>query len=60
MVDLETIIMLASMTYILDLDAYKLHPKDEKNFNNFINARVLYYTYDWSSTLFKSMFLYLC
>ena len=37
MVDLETIIILASMTYIVDLDAYELHPCDEKVFNNFIN-----------------------
>jgi hypothetical protein len=30
-VDLETIyIALASMTYIVDLDAYELHPGDEK------------------------------
>ena len=36
-VDLETIIALASMTYIVDLDGYKLHPGDEKLFNNFIN-----------------------
>ena len=37
MLDLETIIALASMTYIIDLDAYELHPGDEKVFNNFIN-----------------------
>ena len=34
MVDLEPI---ASLTYIVDLDAYELHPGDEKAFNNFIN-----------------------
>jgi hypothetical protein len=61
MVDLETIITLAFMTYILDLDAYEFHPRDEKIFNNLLmNARVLYYTYDWSSFLFKDVFLYLC
>ena len=37
MVDLETITTLASMTCIADLDAYELHPEDEKMFNNFIN-----------------------
>ena len=37
----ETIIILASMTYIVDLDAYKLHPRDEKVFNHFmLNARI--------------------
>jgi hypothetical protein len=41
MVYLETIIALASMTYIVDLDAYELHSRDRKVFNNFIvNARV--------------------
>ena len=38
MVDLETIIALASMTYIAYLDAYELHPRDDKIFNNFING----------------------
>jgi hypothetical protein len=37
MVDLETIIAFAFMTYIVDLDAYELHPGDEKVFNNVIN-----------------------
>ena len=42
--DLETMIELASMTYIVDLDAYKLHPGDEKAFNGFIdNIGVLHY-----------------
>ena len=36
-VDLETIIALPSMTYIRDLDAYELHPGDEKTINNFSN-----------------------
>ena len=34
---LETIIALASMTYIVDLHAYELHLKDEIIFNSFIN-----------------------
>ena len=35
MIELETIIALAFMTYIVDLDAYELHPGDEV-FKNFI------------------------
>jgi hypothetical protein len=30
MVDIETIIALAFMTYIVNLNAYELHPGDEK------------------------------
>ena len=30
MVDLETIIALATMMYIVELDAYKFHRRDEK------------------------------
>ena len=37
MLDLETIIALASMTYIIDLDGYELHPRDENFFDNYIN-----------------------
>ena len=37
MVDLETRTALASMTYIISLDAYKLHPVDEKIFIGSIN-----------------------
>ena len=37
MVSLETIIALAFMTNIADMDAYELHPGDEKIFNNFNN-----------------------
>ena len=37
MVELETIIALATMTYIAELDAYELHLGDEKNFNDFAN-----------------------
>ena len=43
--DLETMITLASMTYVLD--GYELHPGDEKIFKDFtMNARVLHCTYD--------------
>jgi hypothetical protein len=34
MVDLKIIIALIVMTYIIDLDAYELHPGDEKIFNH--------------------------
>ena len=37
MVGLEKIIALASMRYIVDLDVYGLHPRDEKAFNDFLN-----------------------
>ena len=37
MVDLKTILVSASMTYVLDLDAYKLHLGDEQIFNDFSN-----------------------
>ena len=37
MEDLETVIALASMTYIIELNAYELHLGDEKVFNNFMN-----------------------
>ena len=36
MVDLETIIAIASMTYTVDLDAYEI-PGDKKFFNDFTN-----------------------
>ena len=61
MVDLETIIALASMTYIVDLDAYELHLGDEKSSRTLsMNARVLHYACDRSSLLFISIFVYLC
>jgi hypothetical protein len=37
MLDLKTIIALASMTYITNLDAYECHQGDEKVFNDFID-----------------------
>ena len=39
------------MTYIVDLYAYELHLGDEKVFNDFINKRLLHYTYDSGSLL---------
>ena len=36
-IDLETIVALASVTYIVDLDAHELHPGDKKVFKIFIN-----------------------
>ena len=52
----------AYMTYIVDLDAYELYPRDEIIFNNskLMNARVLHHTYDRGSFLFKFIFVYLC
>ena len=41
----ETIIALAFMTYIINLDAYKLHMVDEKIFNDFmINDGIFHLT----------------
>ena len=37
MVDLETKILIAPMTYIVDLDAYELHLGNEKVVNNHIS-----------------------
>ena len=37
MVHFETLISLASMTYIAELDAYILHPRDENDFHDFTN-----------------------
>jgi hypothetical protein len=31
-IDFETIIALISMIYVVDLDAYEIHPEDEKVF----------------------------
>ena len=58
MVDLETIIALASMTYIVNLDAYELRPGMKTTL--LMNARVLQYTYINISLLFRSIFVYLC
>ena len=37
MVELETIIALATMTYIVKTNLYESHPMDEQVFNDFIN-----------------------
>ena len=48
MVYLEPIIALASTTYIVDLDAYELHPGDERAFDNFFFNECLGFTlYIW-------------
>ena len=39
MVELETIIALATMTYIVETNLYELHPMDEQVFNDFINDK---------------------
>jgi hypothetical protein len=53
-VDLETIIALASTTYIVDLDAYELHPEMEKSSMTLLmKTRVLHYAYDKVLVLFK-------
>ena len=36
-IDLEIIIALTSITYMVDLDAYELHPGGEKVFHDLIN-----------------------
>lgn len=39
MLNLDAIIVLASMTYILGSDYYELHPMNEENFSNFFIQR---------------------
>ena len=51
MVDLKTMIAVASMTYIVNLNAYELHPGDEIIFNDFI--------YECQGFTFKFIFVYL-
>ena len=41
MVELETIIALATMTYIVETSLYELHPIDEWVFNGFINNKYI-------------------
>ena len=44
-----------------DLDAYELHPMNEKSSTTLLmDARDLHYTYDMSSLLFTSLFVCLC
>ena len=51
MVDLNRTIALASTTCIAYIDAYELHPEDEKKSSTtkVMNAKVLQYTYDRGS-----------
>ena len=39
MVDLETIIALATLTFVVGKNLYELHPTDEKVFNDFNNNK---------------------
>ena len=55
------------MTYIVNLDAYELHRENEKSSTTLLmNAKVLNYTYDRGSFVFKSicililMTIYIC
>lgn len=36
-IDFEIMIALVSVIYVVDLDAYEIHPKDEKIFSDFID-----------------------
>jgi hypothetical protein len=36
MVELDTVIALANLTYDAEIDTYELYPNDENVFNNFI------------------------
>ena len=36
MVELDTVIALASLTYDVEIDTYERHPSDEKVFNDFV------------------------
>ena len=57
----KTKIVVASITYIVDLDAYELHPGMERSSMILLmNYRVLHDTNDRGSLLFKSVFVYLC
>lgn len=54
MIDLETMLTLGSMTCIVDIYAWKLHPPDEKSSTTLlVNVMVLHYTYDGGSLYFK-------
>jgi len=47
MINLESIIVLASITYVANLNAYEVHPVDEKSSTtSFFNARILHFTSD--------------
>ena len=38
-IDLETIIALATITFVVEKNLYELHPTDENVFNDFINDK---------------------
>ena len=61
MIDLETISALASMTCVIDLDAYELHPGEKKKSLTtlLMNVRV-FYIHMIGVYKFKLYFLYLC
>lgn len=56
MLDLGEMIALACMTFIVNLKAYELHLEMKKSS---MNARVLHYTHDRGSILFKFVLVYL-
>lgn len=54
MVDLETILTITSMTYIVDLDAYELYPGMEKSSTILLmSAKVLHDTYDRGKSIIQ-------
>lgn len=58
---LETIIVRAFRTYIADVNAYELHPGDEKFIATLsTHDKVLHYTYDKGQLSFKHEFVFLC
>jgi hypothetical protein len=60
MVDFEKITPLAFMTCIVNLDAYDLHPRDEKVLNNpLMNVEIMHYTHDRCLFLSKIIMVYL-
>ena len=61
MIELETIIALAFVAYIVNLDAYELHLGGEKSSMTILmNARILHVVYDKSSSLFNHIYFYSC
>ena len=61
MVDLETITRFASMTYIVNIDVYELHPRNGKNLQNILlmNARFDIMHIVGGSLLLKNIYVYL-
>ena len=61
MVDLEIMIALVFITYIVNFDAYELYLGDEKSSMTLLmNARILHYIYDRGLLLFKCIVVDLC